>query len=102
MPYSPFWFESIGDAFPLLIPFLAVGAMWMSKASENERWQRVAERFYFTALMIVAWGTLRTVLWNDNCWFAHTISLGGMVIGGIFPFASGDSTRSYELERADR
>jgi hypothetical protein len=76
--------------------------MWMSKASENEHWQRVAERFYFAALIIVAWGTLRTILWNDNCGFAHTISLGGMVIGGIFPFSSGDPTRSYELERADR
>lgn len=101
MPYAPFWFETIGDAFPLIVPFLAVGAMWVAKASENEQWQRVAERFYFTALIIVAWGTLRTILCNDTCWFAHTLSLGGMVVGGIFPFASSESAAVIELESGD-
>jgi hypothetical protein len=96
MPYSPFWFESLGDALPWVIPLLAVASLWLARVSEDPRFQRIAERAYFAALMIVAWGTMRTVLSNDSCWFVHTASMGAMVVGGIFPLRSTDSATALD------
>ena len=87
MPYMPYWFESFGLFLPWVVPCIALAGLWIAKCSENLRLRRTAERFYFAAMLLVAWVALRTVLANDGCWLIHMASIGAMVMGGTYPAA---------------
>jgi hypothetical protein len=86
MWYTPCLFDSISSFFPMAVPLVAIVTLWLARSSENSHWQKFAETTYIAALLVVAWGTLRTILCNDSCWLMHTGSMGVMVVGGIFPF----------------
>jgi inner membrane protein involved in colicin E2 resistance len=69
----------------LLIPIFAVIGMWVVRVLGDSVLRAWSERFYFALLMLVAFGTMRTMLANDDCWLLHTASLSMMVVGAIFP-----------------
>ena len=64
---------------------LSVVALWIARLMDDAHWRTAAERTFFTVMLIVACGTLRTILANDGCWLLHTGSLCVMVLGAIFP-----------------
>lgn len=85
MSNIPYWFEAFGNAFPWIVPSIALVALWLARSSNDDRFRRNAERVFFGALFVVAWGTLRTVLANEGCWIIHMTSLAVMIVGSIFP-----------------
>jgi hypothetical protein len=85
MPYIPYWFESFANWFPWIVPILAVGSLWVARLSEDPTLRTIAERCFYTAMILAACVTLRTILADDGCWLLHTGSLCVMVIGAIFP-----------------
>ena len=97
MPYMPYWFESFGLFLPWVVPCIALAGLWIAKCSENLHLRQTAERFYFAAMLLVAWVALRTVLENDGCWLIHMASIGLMVLGATYPIAE-HATAEYENE----
>ena len=85
MPYIPYWFESFAPCFPWIVPAIALSGLWIAKATDDRCVQRIAERTYFAAMLVVAAATLHTVVENEGCWLLHMASLGIMVLGATFP-----------------
>ena len=83
----PYWFEAFAPCFPWIVPAIALSGLWVAKSIEDKRVQRLGERVFFAALMLVAGATLRTMIANDSCWLLHTASMGVMILGAIFPHA---------------
>jgi len=81
----PYWFETFGPFLPWVVPCLAIAGLWIAKSSENLQLQRTAERFFYAAMLLVAWVALRTVIANEGCWLIHMASIGAMVLGATFP-----------------
>jgi hypothetical protein len=79
------WIEFLADNFVWLVPILAVGGLWLARSAMSDLERVWAERTYFAFLLIVACGTLRTILVDDPGWLLHTASLGLMIVGGILP-----------------
>jgi hypothetical protein len=83
--HAPHWFEVLAGSYPWVIPFVAVTSLWLARGTEDAGFRRIAERLFFGALLLVAWGTLRTILSNEGCWIVHTSSMAAMIVGAIFP-----------------
>jgi hypothetical protein len=81
MPYNPYWFESFAPCLPWIVPAIALIGLWVAKATDDCFVQRIAERIYFAAMLLVAAVTLRTVVENDGCWLLHMVSMGIMALG---------------------
>jgi hypothetical protein len=89
------WIEQIADSFVYFIPVAAVIGLLAVYAFQPE-WRAWSERLFFACLLVVAGGTMRTMLIDDPGWLLHMISLGAMV---VFPAVSACSmTRSESLE----
>jgi len=85
MPYIPYWFESFGPWFPWIVPAIALSGLWLANSSQNGRFQKVAERVFYAAMLVVAGAALRTVLANEGCWLLHMASMVVMILGATFP-----------------
>jgi hypothetical protein len=85
MPYVPYWFESFAGWFPLIVPMVSILSLWIARLCDDNRARAVAERIYYVMMMVVATGTLRTMLADEPCWLLHTGSLCIMVVGAVFP-----------------
>jgi hypothetical protein len=81
----PHWFESFAGSYPWIVPLIAIVSLWLARASNDSYFRRIAEPAFFGALLIVSWGTLRTIIANEGCWIVHTSSMAVMVVGAIFP-----------------
>lgn len=89
--HMPYWFETFAPWFPWVVPAIALSGLWIAKSSDDRRVQRIGERTFYAALLVVAGGTLRTVLANEGCWFLHMASMGVMILGATFPQAESTS-----------
>jgi hypothetical protein len=85
MPYVPYWFESFANWFPWIVPAMSILSLWIARLCDDDRVRSIAERIYFGMMIVVATGTLRTILADDACWLLHTGSLCMMVVGAVFP-----------------
>lgn len=94
MPYVPYWFESFAAWFPWIVPVLSILSLWIARLCDDDRVRLFAERLYFVMMIIVATGTLRTILADEPCWLLHTSSLCLMVVGAVFPQSRFDSDLS--------
>ena len=83
--HAPHWFELFASSYPWIVPAVALISLWIARGSEDQSFRKTAERLFFGALMVVAWGTLRTILANESCWIVHTSSMAVMIVGAIFP-----------------
>ena len=92
--HAPHWLDSLNLLAPWVIPAIAILSLWLARGSEDANFRRHAERLFFTAFLIVAGATLRTLLANDGCWLVHTASLAVMIVGAIFPY--GEATPVVE------
>lgn len=101
MPYTPYWFESFALAFPWVIPSIALLALWFARCSDDRYFRTIAERSFFAAMIVVAWGTLRTVLANEGCWIVHMVSLAAMIVGSVFPYSDQNQEQHPTLDVAD-
>ncbi len=81
MPYNPYWFESFAPCLPWIVPVIAIIGLWVAKATDDCSVQRIAERIYFAAMLLVAAVTLRTVVENEGYWLLHMASIGIMALG---------------------
>jgi hypothetical protein len=95
MPYMPYWFESFAEWFPWIIPAVAISGLWIAKLCEDQRLRGIAQRTYFAAMLVVAWGTLRTIVADEGCWLLHTGSLCVMILGAVFP--NGEHERDHDM-----
>ncbi len=90
------WIEQIADSFVWFIPIAAavglISIRWLHHQSRT--W---AERLFFAALLIVAGGTLRTIVVDDPSWLLHTFSLGLMVIGAALPHGATERVEHFEF-----
>jgi hypothetical protein len=77
--------DRCGTLFPLTIPIIAVIGLWIARLANNDDMRSHAERLFFVAFVIVAGGTLRTMVADDPCWLIHTTSLGVMIVGAVIP-----------------
>lgn len=91
MPYIPYWFESFAPCFPWVVPVIAVIGLWVANLSVDKRMRQFAQHTYYATMLVVAWGTLRTVLVDEGCWILHMGSVGLMVLGATFPTGESDS-----------
>ena len=98
MPYIPYWFESFEPCFSWIVPAIALASLWGAKFTDDSRIQKIAERCFFAAMLVVAAATLRTVMVDDGCWLLHMTSLGIMVLGATFP--QPEITSEYECDVA--
>lgn len=69
-------------ASPILLPIIAVWTLVHLKLAVGEE-MRSAERRYFVALIVMTVITLRTVVLCDECWFVHTATTAGMILGAL-------------------
>ena len=81
------WIEQVADSFVWFIPISAAIGLWMVRWHPSKMARVWAERLFFAALLVVASGTLRTIVVDDPSWLLHTFSLGAMVVGAILPVA---------------
>jgi hypothetical protein len=91
------WFEHIADSFVWFIPIAALVGLWLARSQPSSPWRGHMEKGFFAILLLVAGGTLRTVMVNDPGWLLHTLSLGVMVIGAICPTSSSTHLESMDL-----
>ena len=91
------WIEQVADCFVWFIPISAAVGLWLARLSVNQLWRLWAQRAFFSTLLLVAGGTLRTVLVDDPSWLLHTLSLGVMVVGAICPSSSQRNLESFEF-----
>jgi len=91
------WVEQIADCFVWFIPIAAAIGLWLARLSSIEWWRIWSQRAFFAMLLLVAGGTLRTVVADDPSWLLHTLSLGVMVVGAICPTANPDGLESFEF-----
>ncbi len=64
------------------LPMLGLFVLTLSKVTTGPMAQ-LAERWFLGVLVAVTLITCRTVIKADPCWFAHTATLGLMVIGSL-------------------
>ncbi len=81
------WIEQVADSFVWFVPVLAALGLWTVRWNSSKIGRVWAERLFFAALLVVASGTLRTIVVDDPSWLLHTFSLGAMVVGATFPNA---------------
>lgn len=87
----PHWFETFAGSFPWIVPLVAIASLWLARASDDSYFRRIAEPAFYGALLLVSWGTLRTIIANEGCWIVHTSSMAIMIVGAIFPSREEDS-----------
>lgn len=85
--------ELLCSWFPYLVPVVALLGLWVARCSTDRQVRKIAERAFFALLIVVAGGTLRTIVAEDHCWLLHTTSFAVMVVGALVP---GASTTSIE------
>ncbi len=67
------------------LPLLGLIVLGMSKLTTGET-ARIAEQWFIGVLLAITVITCRTVIVHDECWLAHTATLGLMVVGALlFP-----------------
>ncbi len=81
------WLNWLDVSTPWAIPAIALIALWIARGFEDQGYRKAAERLFLGALLVVAWGTLRTILSNEGCWIVHTSSMAVMIVGAVFPSA---------------
>lgn len=86
------WIELLSASTVWLVPCLAVLGLWLARATDSDSLHRIAQGLFLGLFLIVAFGTMRTMALNHECWFAHCSSLGAMIVGSIFPFATSAKT----------
>jgi len=79
------WFEHAADGCTWIFPIFAGIALWIARLVENPLVRTYAERIFFAVLLLVAAGTLRTMLAEDPSWFLNACSLGIMIVGAVMP-----------------
>ncbi|MCA9136030.1 MAG: hypothetical protein KDB00_04705 [Planctomycetales bacterium] len=75
---DPFQLLALVDAFAL--PILGLWALLSTKLAVGESLRRAEKRF-LAALVIITLFTMRTVLFLDDVWLIHTMTLAAMVLG---------------------
>lgn len=91
------WAEQIADCFVWFIPIAAAVGLWLARLSSIEWLKTWAQRAFFAMLLVVAGGTMRTVMVDDPSWLLHMLSLGVMVVGAICPTESQVGLESFEF-----
>jgi hypothetical protein len=78
----PSWvlFFTVIEFFSL--PAIGAIALTLSKVTAGDS-ARIAERWFLGVLLAVTLITCRTVIVLDNCWLAHTATLGFMIVGAL-------------------
>lgn len=79
--------DALVSWFPYLVPMIALLGLWIARCSSAPHVRCIAERAFFALLIVVAGGTLRTMMADDHCWLLHTLSFAIMVVGAIVPGA---------------
>ena len=79
------WIELVADCFVWFIPISAAIGLWLARFSVDSDLRLWSQRAFFASLLLVAGGTLRTIMVDDPSWLLHTLSLGIMVVGAICP-----------------
>jgi len=65
------------------LPIIGLVALSLSKFTEGPT-ARIAERWFLGVLLAVTLITCRTVIVLGPCWFAHTATLGLMIVGSMY------------------
>jgi len=89
------WFEHAADGCTWVLPIAAGVALWIARLVENPLIRSRAERAYFAVLLVVAAGTLRTILAEDPSWFLNGCALGIMVVGAVMPAPHSPESVAY-------
>jgi hypothetical protein len=66
----------------IILPLIGGIALLTAKLSVGNA-QRIAERNFFAALIVITAITLRTVITCDEIWLVHTTTLGLMIVGSL-------------------
>lgn len=66
----------------IVLPILAGFALVMSKISDPEA-ARQWERHFMVTLVVVTIVTLRTVIYCDDAWLVHMMTLGSLIIAAL-------------------
>ena len=66
----------------ILMPLLGGVTLLLSKISRGEtaRW---AERQFLAALVVITLVTMRTVVYCEDTWLIHTVTLSVMIVGAL-------------------
>ena len=78
----PNWMVLLSVIEIVSLPLIGSIALALSKLASGET-ARVAERWFLGVLLAVTLITCRTVIMHGDCWFAHTATLGLMVVGAL-------------------
>jgi hypothetical protein len=65
------------------LPIIGSSALALSKFTAGPS-ARIAERWFLGILLAVTLITCRTVIVLGPCWFAHTATLGLMIVGALY------------------
>lgn len=66
----------------IVLPFLGLMSLVWSKVSEGEV-ARFAEKQFLLSLVVITIVTLRTVIYCDDVWLVHTMTLSAMIVGAL-------------------
>lgn len=91
------WIEQVADCFVWFIPIAAAIGLWLARLSGDRELRLWSQRAFFASLLLVAGGTLRTVMVDDPSWLLHMLSLAIMVVGAICPTASQSGLETFEF-----
>jgi len=78
----PTWALLLTAAESLSLPVIGFAVLAMSKLAVGPT-ARLAERWFLGILFAVTLITCQTVISSGPCWFAHTATLGLMIIGAL-------------------
>jgi hypothetical protein len=79
----PTWMLLLSVIEFISLPMIGSLALALSKLTAGPN-ARVAERWFLGILLAVTLITCRTVIVLGPCWFAHTATLGLMIVGALF------------------
>ncbi len=80
---------------PWLIPIVALAGLWLGRCSTDQQIRTWAERAFYSLLLVVGGGTMRTLACDDTCWLLHTSSLSIMIVGAVLPAGSSPQVEGW-------
>ncbi len=73
--------ELLADYFPILVPLMAFCGLIAAQSAHISSVRNIAVSVFYGSLVVVALGTVRSMMNSDGAWLIHTGSLGLLVIG---------------------
>lgn len=65
-----------------IVPVIGAFALFSAKLAQGDSIPK-AQRRFLTCLVAVTLLTVRTVMYCDECWLIHMLTLAGMVVGAM-------------------